>query len=34
VVHRSDGSGTTFIFSSYLAEVSPDFKSKVALENH
>jgi phosphate transport system substrate-binding protein len=29
IVHRSDGSGTTFIFSSYLAEVSPDFKSKV-----
>jgi phosphate transport system substrate-binding protein len=29
VVHRSDGSGTTFIFTSYLATVSPDFKSKV-----
>jgi phosphate transport system substrate-binding protein len=29
VVHRSDGSGTTFIFTSYLADVSPDFKSKV-----
>ena len=29
VVHRSDGSGTTFIFTSYLAAVSPDFKSKV-----
>ena len=29
VVHRSDGSGTTFIFSSYLAAVSPEFKSKV-----
>jgi phosphate transport system substrate-binding protein len=29
VVHRADGSGTTFIFSSYLAEVSPEFKSKV-----
>ena len=29
IVHRSDGSGTTFIFTSYLAEVSPDFKSKV-----
>ncbi len=28
-VHRSDGSGTNFIFTSYLAEVSPDFKSKV-----
>ena len=29
VVHRSDGSGTTFIFTSYLAQVSPEFKSKV-----
>lgn len=29
VVHRSDGSGTTFIFTSYLSAVSPEFKSKV-----
>jgi phosphate transport system substrate-binding protein len=29
VVHRSDGSGTTFIFTSYLAAVSPEWKSKV-----
>jgi phosphate transport system substrate-binding protein len=29
VVHRSDGSGTTFIFSHYLSEVSPEWKSKV-----
>jgi phosphate transport system substrate-binding protein len=29
VVHRSDGSGTTFNFATYLAEVSPDWKSKV-----
>ena len=29
VVHRSDGSGTTFIFTHYLAEVSPDWKAKV-----
>ena len=29
VVHRSDGSGTTFNFAYYLAEVSPDWKSKV-----
>jgi len=29
VVHRSDGSGTTFIFTSYLSAVSPDFKGKV-----
>ncbi len=29
VVHRSEGSGTTFIFTSYLAAVSPEWKSKV-----
>jgi phosphate transport system substrate-binding protein len=29
VVHRSDGSGTTFNFAYYLAQVSPDWKSKV-----
>jgi phosphate transport system substrate-binding protein len=29
VVHRSDGSGTTGIFTNYLAAVSPDWKSKV-----
>ena len=29
VAHRSDGSGTTFIFSDYLSHVSPDWKSKV-----
>jgi phosphate transport system substrate-binding protein len=29
VVHRSDGSGTTFIFSSYLSKVSPEWKEKV-----
>jgi len=29
VVHRSDGSGTTFNFATYLSEVSPDWKSKV-----
>ena len=28
-VHRSDGSGTTYIFSDYLSKVSPDFKTKV-----
>ncbi len=28
-MHRSDGSGTTFIFSSYLALVSPEWKEKV-----
>ena len=29
VVHRSDGSGTTFNFTYYLALVSPDWKSQV-----
>src|SRR5579859_1773971 len=29
VVHRSDGSGTTFIFTSYLSAVSPDWKTKI-----
>jgi phosphate transport system substrate-binding protein len=29
VVHRSDGSGTTFIFSGYLSKVSADWKEKV-----
>jgi phosphate transport system substrate-binding protein len=29
VVHRSDGSGTTFNFTDYLSKVSPDWKSKV-----
>ncbi len=29
VVHRSDGSGTTFNFTYYLAEVGADWKSKV-----
>lgn len=31
VVHRSDGSGTTFNFAHYLAEVSADWKSKVGV---
>jgi phosphate transport system substrate-binding protein len=29
VVHRSDGSGTTNIFSDYLSKVSPEWKEKV-----
>jgi len=29
VVHRSDGSGTTFIFTDYLSKVSSEWKSKV-----
>jgi phosphate transport system substrate-binding protein len=32
VVHRSDGSGTTFIFTNYLSKVSPEWKSKVGEE--
>lgn len=28
-VYRSDGSGTTFIFSDYLSKVSPEFNEKV-----
>jgi phosphate transport system substrate-binding protein len=30
VVHRADGSGTTFIFTDYLSKVSPDWKDKVS----
>lgn len=29
VVHRSDGSGTTWIFTNYLAAVSPEWEQKV-----
>src|SRR6185437_15700465 len=29
VVRRSDGSGTTFIFTDYLSKVSPEWKSRV-----
>lgn len=29
VVHRSDGSGTTFLFTNYLSKVSPNWKSAV-----
>jgi phosphate transport system substrate-binding protein len=28
-VHRSDGSGTNFIFTHYLSDIDPEFKSKV-----
>src|SRR5262249_18742854 len=31
-VHRSDGSGTTFVFTDYLSKVSPEFKSKVGAD--
>ena len=30
-MHRSDGSGTTYNFAYYLAEVSPDWKTKVGV---
>ncbi len=29
VIHRSDGSGTTFIFTNYLCKVSPQWKKEV-----
>ncbi len=29
VVHRSDGSGTTYIFTDYLSSVSPEWKQRV-----
>jgi phosphate transport system substrate-binding protein len=29
IVHRSDGSGTTSIFTDYLAKISPEWKEKV-----
>ena len=32
VAHRSDGSGTTFIWVDYLSKVSPEFKSKVGVD--
>ena len=29
VVHRADGSGTTFLFADYLSKVNPEFKAKI-----
>lgn len=29
VIHRSDGSGTTYVLTDYLAKVSPEWKAKV-----
>jgi len=29
VVHRSDASGTSFLFTDFLSKVNPDFKSKI-----
>ena len=31
-VYRAAGSGTTYVFTSYLSKVSPDFKSKVGAD--
>jgi phosphate transport system substrate-binding protein len=33
VVHRLDGSGTTFCFTTYLSDVSPEWKAKIGAEN-
>jgi phosphate transport system substrate-binding protein len=32
-VHRSDGSGTTFVWADYLSKVSPEFKSTVGADS-
>lgn len=32
VVHRSDGSGTNFVFTDYLSKVSPEWKSKIGAD--
>lgn len=32
VVHRADGSGTTFIYTTFLAQVSPEWKSNVGAD--
>jgi len=31
VVHRADGSGTSYIFCDYLSKVSPEYKTKVGV---
>jgi phosphate transport system substrate-binding protein len=31
VVHRSDGSGTTYIWADYLAKISPEWKKRVGV---
>ena len=33
VVHRSDGSGTTFIWTDYLAKVSVEFKNRIGVNS-
>ncbi len=32
MVHRSEGSGTTFVWADYLGKVSPEFKSQVGVD--
>lgn len=32
VVHRADGSGTSFVFTDYLSKVSPEWKEKVGAD--
>jgi phosphate transport system substrate-binding protein len=32
VVHRADGSGTTFLFTDFLSKTSPDFKAKIGAD--
>jgi phosphate transport system substrate-binding protein len=32
VVHRADGSGTTFNFTDYLSKISPEWKSKIGAD--
>jgi phosphate transport system substrate-binding protein len=34
VVHRSDGSGTTFLFTHYLSDVSPDWKTSIGADTN
>ena len=31
ICHRSDGSGTTFVWTDYLAKISPEWKSRVGV---
>ena len=33
VVHRSDGSGTSYVFTEYLAKISPEWKSRVGVND-
>src|SRR6185295_3165454 len=33
VIHRSDGSGTTYVWVDYLSKISPEWKSKVGVNS-